>query len=313
MKQNAKQDGGILRRPDNEYTRAVLFAIVAAALYAFSAPLSKMLLSRVSPVLLAGLLYIGAGIGAGTTLLIGYSTHKIIRLSVLTKHDILFVTAMILLDVLAPVLLLLGLRHASASNAALLNNFEIVATALFALLLFRERISRRLWSAIVLITSASCLLTLDIDGGFSFSIGSFLILMAAACWGLENNCTRMLSDKNPIQIVTYKGIGSGVCALAIGLLTGEEFPVPEIALIAMLVGSLTYGASIACYIRAQRTLGAAKTSAYYAASPFIGSGLSFLLLGERLSVLFFLALVLMLAGAYFATFDRPAAWKKSSR
>jgi drug/metabolite transporter (DMT)-like permease len=211
---------------------------------------------------------------------------------------------MVLLDVLAPILLLFGLRSASAASASLLNNFEIVATALFALLLFRESVSFRLWIAVGLITLGSCLLTFDADGGFTFSGGAVLVLLATVCWGLENNCTRKLAQNNPVRIVAIKGIGSGTISLTIGFLAGERLGGVNVVLLALLVGFFTYGLSIACYIRAQRTLGAAKTSAYYAAAPFIGALLSFLLLGERPNVLFFLALLLLLAGAYFTTFDR---------
>jgi len=295
-------------RLDGEHAKSILLAIAAAALYAFSTPLSKLLLESVPPVLLAGLLYLGAGVGACLVLLAGgFVRRSAPAMRTFTKRDAPFVAGMIALDVLAPVLLMLGLKRAAASNAALLNNFEIVATALFALLAFRERVSKRLWIAIGLITCASCLLSFDAEGGLAFSSGSVLVLLAAACWGLENNCTRMLSDKNPILIVAIKGIGSGACALAIGYFAGERFGDAKNLLLAMLIGCFAYGLSIACYIRAQRTLGAAKTSAYYAAAPFIGTALSFLLLGERPNAIFFAALLLMLAGAYFATFDRPAA------
>lgn len=297
------------KRVDREYGRSVLFALAAAALYAFSTPLSKVLLTRIPPVSLAGFLYLGAGAGAGAALLIGRSKHGAKPERTFTRRDIPFVSGMILLDVIAPVLLLFGLRSSPASSASLLNNFEIVATALFALFLFREAIPSRLWLALALITGASCLLTFDAKGGLTFSAGSLLVLLAAACWGLENNCTRKLADHNPIKIVAIKGLCSGACALTIGFLSGEHSTGWSGALLAMLVGCFAYGMSIACYIRAQRTLGAAKTSAYYAAAPFIGSTLSFILLGERPNALFFAALLLMVAGAYFATFDRPAARK----
>lgn len=295
-------------RLDGEHAKSILLALAAAALYAFSTPLSKLLLQSVPPVLLAGFLYLGAGVGACLVLLAGGVARRSAPAKrAFTRRDAPFVAGMIALDVLAPVLLMLGLKRAAASNAALLNNFEIVATALFALLAFRERVSKRLWLAIGLITCASCLLTFDAEGGLAFSSGSILVLLAAASWGLENNCTRMLSDKNPILIVAIKGIGSGACALAIGYFAGERFSDVKNLLLAMLIGCFAYGLSIACYIRAQRTLGAAKTSAYYAAAPFIGTALSFLLLGERPNAIFFVALLLMFAGAYFATFDRPAA------
>lgn len=291
------------KRLGREYGKAVLLALAAAVLYALSTPLSKRLLLSVSPVLLAGLLYLGAGIGASALLLLRGRAAWEHAENRFERRDILFVVAMVLLDILAPILLLFGLRSTAAANTALLNNFEIVATALIALLVFRESISRRVWIAVLLITIASCLLTFDAEGGFAFSAGSLLVLLAAACWGLENNCTRMLSHKNPILIVAIKGIGSGATSLAIGFAIGERLGDLPTLLWAMLVGCLTYGASIACYIRAQRTLGAAKTSAFYASAPFIGAALSFLLLGERPNAVFWVALLLMGAGAWFATFD----------
>lgn len=286
--------------------QAILFALVAALLYACSIPLSKQLLASLPPVLLAGVLYLGAGVGSAVLLLLQRRAHPAAYVS-FSGEDKPYVVAMVLLDVLAPILLLLGLRETSAANASLLNNFEIVATGLFALFLFKEAIPLRLWIAIGLITLGGCLLTLDADGTFVFSGGAALVLLATICWGLENNCTRKLSRNNPVFIVAVKGIGSGAVALAIGFLSGERIGDLRTALLALLVGFVTYGLSIVCYIRAQRTLGAAKTSAYYAASPFIGVALSFFLLGERPNGMFFIALLLMISGAFFATFDRAKA------
>ena len=292
------------RKPESESKRAALFALAAAVLYACSVPLSKQLLMRMPPILLAGFLYLGAGAGAGVLLLLrGKRAQAGVHTVAFSRQEKPYVAAMVLLDVLAPILLLLGLRSASAASASLLNNFEIVATALFALLLFRESVSPRLWVAVGLITLGSCLLTLDVDGMFAFSGGAVLVLLATVCWGLENNCTRKLSQNNPILIVAVKGLGSGVISLVIGFLLGERVGGIEAAMLAMVVGFFTYGLSIALYIRAQRNLGAARTSAYYAASPFIGAVFSFLLLGERPNGLFFVALVLLLAGAFFTLSD----------
>lgn len=293
------------RNTNSESGKAALFALAAAVLFACSVPLSKQLLLSLPPVLLAGLVYLGAGAGAGALLLFGGKRAQIGGASAaFSRQERPYVLAMILLDVLAPILLLFGLRSASAASASLLSNFEIVATALFALLLFRESVSVRLWIAVGLITLGSCLLTFDADGAFVFSGGAALVLLATVCWGLENNCTRKLSQNNPVLIVTIKGLGSGAVSLLIGFLAGERLGGIGAVLLALVVGFFTYGLSIACYIRAQRTLGAAKTSAYYAAAPFIGALFSFLLLGERPNSLFLLALLLLLAGAFFTTFDR---------
>ena len=292
--------GKLLR---GESGKAPLFALAAAALYACATPLSKRLLESLPPVLLAGLLYLGAGVGAALLLLFGARRAKPAGNVTFTRGEMPYVIAMVFLDVLAPILMLFGLRSASAATASLLNNFEIVATVLIALLFFRESISPKLWLAVALITLGSSLLTFDASEPFTFSGGSVLVLLATVCWGLENNCTRKLSQNNPILIVAIKGLGSGLVSLMIGLAIGERFSGMALVLLAMLTGFFTYGISIACYIRAQRTLGAAKTSAYYAAAPFIGAALSFALLGEHANGLFFLALLFMGAGALLTALD----------
>ena len=161
---------------NGESRNAALFALAAAVLYACSVPLSKQLLQRMSPVLLAGFLYLGAGIGAGVLLLFRKKRERLgARTAVFSRQEKPYVVAMVLLDVLAPIFLLLGLKSASAASASLLGNFEIVTTALFALVLFRESVSPRLWVAVGLITLANCLLTFDAGGVFEFSGGAALV------------------------------------------------------------------------------------------------------------------------------------------
>lgn len=279
---------------------AAFFALLAAALYGMSAPLSKMLLDEIHPTLLAGLLYLGAGSG-----MLIWNTLRNLRTTKtkeakLTRGDLPFVAGMILLDVAAPIFLMTGLTKTTAENASLLNNFEIVATCLLASLLFRESIGRRMWAAIILITCGSILLSLNHLGSLSFSPGSLLVLAACLCWGLENNCTRMLSLKNPLQIVVVKGFGAGSTAVLLFVLLGGVPQFNIMMVYALLLGFVSYGMSIYFYILSQRHLGAARTSAYYAAAPFIGVVLSWILLGETVDRSFAAALFLMLAGTYMA-------------
>ncbi|MBE6329211.1 MAG: DMT family transporter [Bacteroidales bacterium] len=177
----------------------------------------------------------------------------------------------------------------------------IVATAVIALLFFSEAIGKRLWCAIILITLSSILLTLDTAEGVSFSFGSLLVLSAAICRGVENNCTRQIADKDPLQIVMVKGVGSGLAALVVALVIGEKFSSVGWIVATMQLGFLSYGLSIYYYTYAQRVIGAARTSAYYAVAPFIGAVLSMLILGERPELLFFIALVIMFAGTFIAS------------
>lgn len=287
----------------NMELRATGFAILAAALYALSTPFSKTLLKEIPPTLMAGFLYLGAGLGLGGLRIGRILFRKEQKEAKFTKKDFPYIIGMIVLDILAPVFLMSGLTMTSAANASLLNNFEIVATSIIALVIFKEAISKRLWKAIFLVTLSSMILSVEDVSSFSFSFGSVLVLCACICWGFENNCTRMISAKSPLEIVMIKGIFSGGGSLLIGIITGEKvnrlFPV----LLALLLGFVAYGLSIYYYIYAQRNLGAAKTSAYYAVAPFIGTGLSFLILREAPSKTFFPALIIMLAGTYFAATD----------
>lgn len=271
-------------------TKATLFAILAAALYAVNIPLSKLLLVKVSPTMMAAFLYLGAGAGL---FLYGLITKEKEKAAPLTRAELPYTIGMIVLDIAAPIFLMLGLKLTGSANASLLNNFEIVATSLIALLLFREKLSRHLTGAIILVTAASIVLSFEGSGSFRFNTGSLLVLAATCCWGLENNCTRMLSSKSSVQITTIKGIGSGLGSLIIALSVGEKTP-PMMWLFAVLVlGFVAYGLSINFYIKAQKDLGAAKTSAYYSISPFLGVIFGLLLPGETLGLRFFLGLAIM--------------------
>ncbi len=279
---------------------AIVFALLAALLYGISSPVSKILLETTSPELMAALLYLGAGFGMFAVSLISKLKNGKTTEAPLTKKDFPYVLGMILLDIAAPIFLMIGLSMTTAANASLLNNFEIVTTALVAFFLFHEKIDRRLRIAIVLIMAASVILTFDDVSSFSFSIGSVFVLLACICWGFENNCTRMLSVKNPMEIVVVKGFGAGFGALVIAFFVqGLETDVQSV-IAALVLGFFAYGLSIYFYVRAQRDLGAAKTSAFYAVAPFIGAGVSFAVFRTPLTPLFAVAGLIMVVGAYFA-------------
>ena len=278
--------------------KAIFYAILAAALYALNAPVSKLLLQNVSPTMMAGFLYLGAGIGMATISLVRSKTGHGKREMRLTKKDLPYTLGMVVLDIAAPIFLMIGLTRTTAANASLLNNFEIVATSIIALMIFKEKIGKKLWIAIGLITLSSILLSVEDAGSFQFSFGSLFVLAACVCWGLENNCTRCLSKSDPLEIVMIKGFGSGIASIIIGLVVGESLPVWSDILKILLLGFVSYGLSIYFYVYAQRYLGAAKTSAYYAVAPFIGVLLSFIVFREIPGVLFFIALVIMIAGTW---------------
>ena len=279
--------------------KAVVFAVLAAVFYAVSSPLSKVLLEDVSPYLMAALLYLGAGIGM--TAVRAASPSKRAEERPLTKVDSPYIFGMIVLDIAAPILLMYGLLNSPASSVSLLNNFEIVATTLIALLVFGERVTPTTWVAIILITISTVILSTAGTGEISFSHGSLAVILACVCWGLENNCTRRLSDSGALRIVVIKGIFSGLGALAIAVFMGMGSPSATEVMGALALGFVSYGMSLFYYITAQASLGAAKVSAYYAMAPFIGAFISLAVLGEVLTQAFVLALVFMAAGAVVLT------------
>lgn len=285
----------------NKNITAIVYALAAALFYAINVPCSKLLLEHIPPTFMAAFLYLGAGLGVSVMYLFHRKDEK--RNERLDKSDLPYTIGMIVLDIIAPILLMAGVNIGSSSNASLLGNFEIVATTVIALFLFKERVSKWLWSAIGFITLSSLILSFDGGGSLKFSFGSLLVLGAAACWGLENNCTRSISEKSTYQIVVMKGFFSGAGSFVIALILGESFPGLKFVLPAMALGFVAYGLSIFAYIRAQKILGAAKTSAYYATAPFIGALLSFVLLHEALAAGYVVALLVMTVGTAFVVYD----------
>ena len=290
MKQNKKQ-------------LATGFAILAAALYAINVPLSKLLLNHVDTTMMASFLYLGAGAGLFLYGLFEKALGKGEKQERLTKKELPYTIGMVVLDILAPIFLMIGIARTNSANASLLNNFEIVATSLIALLIFKEKISKLLWAAIILVVTASVILSFEGAGSFVFNEGSLFVLAASICWGMENNCTNKISHKSAVEIVVIKGCFSGLGSFIIALIVGETLPVMRWILLVMLLGFVAYGLSINFYIRAQNSLGAAKTSAFYSVAPFLGVAFSMVLLGERPGVRFYVGLLLMIVSTVLMVKD----------
>ncbi len=282
---------------------ATIYAILAAALYAINVPVSKKLLNYVEPTMMASFLYLGAGLGLLIYGLFQTRISKGERKERLTKKELPYTVAMVVLDIAAPILLMLGITMTNSANVSLLNNFEIVATSIIALVIFKEIISKRLWFAIVLVTIASVVLSFEGVDSFTFNQGSLFVLGACLCWGFENNCTKMISNKSSVEIVVIKGTFSGLGSLVVALVVGESFPAVKWLICVLVLGFVAYGLSIHFYIMAQKELGAAKTSAYYAIAPFLGVAFSMLLLNERPGIQFYLALLIMIFSTYLMIKD----------
>lgn len=272
-----------------------IYAILAAIFYAINIPLSKILLKYIDPTIMASLLYLGCGLGIGIIYYIKDKKNKINKNNNLKEEDLIYTVGMIVLDIIAPIFLMFGIKYGISSNISLINNFEIVATTIIAYFIFKEKISKKLILAIIFLTISVIILSLE-KNMLVFNKGSIFVLIATICWGLENNCTKSISNKNTYQIVTLKGIFSGLGSLVIALLLKESIPSVKYILIVLLLGFISYGLSIFLYVKAQSKLGASKTSTCYAINPFIGSILSFILLKDKLTINYFYGLILMIIG-----------------
>lgn len=282
---------------------ATAFAILAASLYAINIPLSKLLLRHVNATMMAAFLYLGAGIGMMLYVFISKSIGKEQKKEPLTRKELPYTVAMVILDIIAPVLLMFGISKTNAANVSLLNNFEIVATSLIALVIFKEVVSKKLWFAIGLVTIASVILSFEGNGAFVFNQGSLFVFGACVCWGFENNCTKMISNKSSEEIVIIKGCFSGLGSFIVALILGENIPALNWVISVLVLGFVAYGLSINFYIMAQKDLGAVKTSAYYSVAPFLGVAFSRILVREIPTTQFYVALVIMIVSTVIMVKD----------
>ncbi|MEP6984514.1 MAG: DMT family transporter [Chloroflexota bacterium] len=290
---------------------AIAQALLAALLFGASAPLAKLLLGNVEPVMLAALLYLGSGLGVLLVKVFQRLENKTVEDETRIKRaDWKWLAgAVIAGGVAAPIILLFSLRQTPASTASLLLNFESVATTFIAVIVFKEGISRRAFWAVTCVTLASILLSLDDSGQWGISLGAIGILGACILWGIDNNFTRNISAKDPLTIVLVKGFGAGSFSLLLALVLQNAIPSVSIIFGALLLGSISYGMSIVLFIRAMRALGAARTSALFGTSPLAGVLLSFLLLREFPSSLFLIALPLIVLALFLLLRERDTATK----
>ncbi len=277
----------------------VIQALLAAVLFGASAPFAKLLLGEIDPIPLAALLYLGSGVGAWILLLVQRAGNRWKEAEAhLTRTDIPWlVGAMLAGRVAAPILLMRGLNQTPASTASLLLNFESVATTLIAVYAFKEAVDKRILWATGLITLVSILLTWT-GWQWGLSLGTLGVMSACFLWGVDNNLTRHISAKNPLVIVGAKGLGAALFSLALTFLFGKSLPEISVIALAMLLGAVSYGVSIQLFILAMRGLGAARTCMLFGVAPFVGTFLSLVILREMPLSLFWVAVPVMLAGAW---------------
>jgi drug/metabolite transporter (DMT)-like permease len=251
-----------------------------------------------SPVILAGLLYIGAFLGLSVYYVFrgSISESNEVRAGLETKDWIWLLGAVLSGGIIAPISLMFGLKVTSGFSASLLLNLEGVATAVIAVWLFKENAGGRLWLALACMTASGVFLSWDPISGEFKMLGPILIVIAMVCWGLDNNLTRHISDKDPIQIATIKGIFSGAASLSIAYLTGKTIPLNVNAIFALVLGAFSYGVSLVFFIKALKMLGSFRTGIFFSLAPFIGALTSLILLREWIGWVMFPAAGLMAAG-----------------
>ena len=276
-----------------------LLALASAALFGASTPVAKLLLGVTDPLLLAGLLYLGSGIGLG---IIGLCIRLFSKPAEapLRRCDLPWLCLIVFFGgVLGPALLMAGLTSASGGAGSLLLNTESLAIMAIAWIFFRENVDRRVFAGAMVILAGALLLSWPTDGAaMTVGWGGALIVAACICWGVDNNLTRELSAADPIQIAMVKGVAAGVINTALGFAYGAQLPEEGTLAAAAIVGFLGYGVSLALFVLGLRHLGAARTGAYFSTAPFIGAAIAVPLLGETITWPLIAAAVLMAAGVY---------------
>lgn len=287
-----------------DFSPSVLAALGAAVLFGASTPLAKQLLGGLSPFLLAGLLYLGSGLGLSLVRLLRDRGWQASGLPVAEWPWLL--GAIAAGGIAGPVLLMAGLAHTSAATASLLLNLEAVLTAVLAWVVFRENADRRIVLGMVLIVTGGLLLSAIPASGQAANslVGPLLIAAACLAWAVDNNLTRKVSASDALFIAGTKGLVAGAANLGVALFLGASLPAAPILLPAMLLGFLGYGVSLVLFVLALRGLGAARTGAYFSTAPFIGAALAILLLGEPTALPFWLASALMAAGVWLHLTER---------
>ncbi|SHM67711.1 Permease of the drug/metabolite transporter (DMT) superfamily [Duganella sacchari] len=281
--------------------KGVVYALLAAALFGVSTPFAKSLVGQVAPVTLAGMLYMGSGLG----LLVFYLLRALVQRSEqgdtarLTRKDLQWLGGAIAAGgVAGPVLLMFGLTMTPASSASLLLNMEGVLTSMLAWFVFKENFDRRIFIGMLLIVVAGVLLSWEQVPTIGVPWGALAIIGACLCWGIDNNLTRKVSASDAVQIACVKGLVAGSVNLAIAFALGYSLPTVSIAAAAGIVGLCGYGLSLVMFVLALRHLGTARTGAYFSAAPFVGAVVSLLMLREQPGLIFWGSAALMGAGIW---------------
>src|SRR5262245_61922567 len=280
---------------------AAFYALIAAALFGISTPVAKVLVGSTHPVVLAGLLYCGAGIGVALLRKLPWGIFRSPNApeALLSRADLPWLAGAIFAGgVVGPILLLVGLIRTDASTASLLLTLESVATALMAWFIFHESFDRRIALGMLCLALGAIVLSWSGAPTLENIVGPLSVIGACAAWGLDNNLTRKISLADPLQIVTLKGTIAGPVNLLLGVSAGGALPGLPTVLIATIVGFLCYGVSLALFVLALRYLGSARTAAYFSTAPFFGAVAAIITLHESVTYQLAAAGALMAVGVW---------------
>lgn len=285
--------------------RGVFMALLAAALFGASAPLAKLLLSRVTPQLLAGLLYLGSGAGLYLVWRWRRRASASFQEASLSRRDLPWLAGAVAFGgVVGPVLLMLGLKATNAAAAALLLNLEGVFTALLAWFVFHEGVNRRIALGMLAIVGGGVVLSSQGGTHWSLSLGALAVIGACLCWAVDNNLTQRVSAGDPVQIAMLKGLVAGAVNTIIAVLLGAQMPEASRLTASLALGFASYGISLVLFVFALRHLGTARTGAYFATAPFVGAALSLAIFREQPTKSFVAAAALMGIGVWLHLTER---------
>jgi drug/metabolite transporter (DMT)-like permease len=286
---------------------AILLALASAVLFGLAAPAAKVLVNEADPWLVAGLLYLGSGLALACVAAMQRRTGRgrPLREATLTSRDVPWLAGAILAGgLVGPVLLMFGLSWGSASDSALLLNLEAVFTTLLAWLVFREHVDARVASGMVAITLGAVVLAWRPSAGSLLSWSSLAVAGACMVWAIDNNLTRKVSSRDPVQIVALKGLIAGAVNFALALGRGARLPDATTLVATAVVGALGYGLSLILFILALRQLGAGRATAYFSTAPFVGGLAGVFVLGESVTSRLVIAAALMAIGVWLHVTER---------
>ncbi len=277
----------------------LLFIILSASLFGVSVPFAKVLVGDISPLVLAGLLYLGAFAGLSFYAMARRMIVPDKKTVPLVRKDVPWLAGAILSGgILGPISLMMGLTLVSGFSASLLLNLEGLATVLIAVIIFRENAGKRLWIALACMTIAGIFLAWNPTQSAFTIAGPLLIVFAMVCWGIDNNLTRNISEKDPIQITQIKGLVAGATSISIALLLGIRISLDLSLIFALILGSFSYGISLVFFVKALKGLGSSRAGTFFSFAPFIGAVTSLFLLHEWIGWTMLPAVVLMLFGIW---------------